>query len=119
MRTKILEIAAPVAFVFASTAAFAHAQLEKATPAVGGTVAPPSEIRLEFSEGVEPRFSEVTLTGPRRRRGAVGAAKVQPWPSERADRPDRQAAVCPAFTRCTGMRSRSTPITRKAHSNSP
>ena len=78
MRTNILKIAAPVAFVFASTAAFAHAQLEKATPAVGGTVAPPSEIRLEFSEGVEPRFSGVTLTAGGGASAAVGAAKVQP-----------------------------------------
>ena len=56
--------------------AFAHAQLEKATPPVGGTVASASEIRLEFSEGVEPKFTKVSLTGPG---GAVplGAAKTE------------------------------------------
>ena len=66
-----------IAFALAATQAFAHAQLEKATPAVGGTVASASEIRLEFSEGVEPTFTKVSLTGPG---GAVplGAAKTEP-----------------------------------------
>ena len=42
-RRSIVKIAAALAFVFAATAAFAHAQLEKATPAVGGDgyVSPP------------------------------------------------------------------------------
>jgi methionine-rich copper-binding protein CopC len=76
MRTNILKIAASLAFALGATQAFAHAQLEKATPAVGGTVSPPSEIRLEFSEGVEPKFTKVALTGPG---GAVtlGAAHVE------------------------------------------
>ncbi len=64
MRTNILKIAASLAFVLAATQAFAHAQLEKATPPVGGTVASATEIRLEFSEGVELKFTKVTLTGP-------------------------------------------------------
>jgi copper resistance protein C len=63
--TRILvNCAASFAFICAATAAFAHAQLEKATPAVGGTVTSASEIRLEFSEGVEPKFTKVTLNGP-------------------------------------------------------
>ena len=76
-RISITAIAASLAFVCAATDAFAHAQLEKATPAVGGTVASASEIRLEFSEGVEPKFSKVSVTGPG---GAVplGAAKTEP-----------------------------------------
>jgi methionine-rich copper-binding protein CopC len=74
MRTFSLRIPASLAFALVATQAFAHAQLEKATPAVGGTVAGPSEIRLEFSEGVEPKIS---VTGPG---GAVplGAAKTEP-----------------------------------------
>jgi copper resistance protein C len=70
-------IALSLAFAVVATQAFAHAQLEKATPAVGGTVASASEIRLEFSEGVEPRFTKVSLTGP----GGVvplGGAKTEP-----------------------------------------
>jgi copper resistance protein C len=74
MRTNILKIAASLAFALTATQAFAHAQLEKATPPVGGTVASASEIRLEFSEGVEPRFSKVTLTGPGGGAVPLGAA---------------------------------------------
>jgi copper resistance protein C len=64
MRMNILKIASSLAFVLTATSAFAHAQLEKATPPVGGTVASASEIRLEFSEGVELKFTKVMLTGP-------------------------------------------------------
>ena len=53
---------AVVAFALAATAAQAHARLVKATPGVGATVASPTEIRLKFSEGVEPRFSKIVLT---------------------------------------------------------
>jgi methionine-rich copper-binding protein CopC len=77
MSDSIRRTAAALAFVFASTAAFAHAQLEKATPAAGGTVAPPNEVRLEFSEGVEPRFSAVKLTAANGAAVALGAATVE------------------------------------------
>ena len=77
MRTFSLSIPASLAFALIATQAFAHAQLEKATPPVGGTVASASEIRLEFSEGVEPKFTKVSLTGPG---GAVplGAGNTEP-----------------------------------------
>ena len=76
-RISMTTIAASLALICGATSAFAHAQLEKATPAVGGTVAGPSEIRLEFSEGVEPKFSKVSVAGPA---GAVslGAANTEP-----------------------------------------
>ena len=98
--------------------AFAHAQLEKATPAVGGTVASASEIRLEFSEGVEPKFSKVSVTGPG---GAVplGAAKTDVRQSGCADRADLQAPARLARTKCTGRRCQSTRITPREPSNSP
>ncbi|HEV7479196.1 MAG TPA: copper resistance protein CopC, partial [Roseiarcus sp.] len=75
-RISMTTIAASLALICAATTAFAHAQLEKATPPVGGTIASASEIRLNFSEGVEPKFSKVSLTGPD---GAVplGAAKTE------------------------------------------
>jgi copper resistance protein C len=45
-----------------SLAAWAHAFLDQAVPPVGGTVpGPPKEIRLTFSEGVEPRFSGIEV----------------------------------------------------------
>jgi methionine-rich copper-binding protein CopC len=76
MRTFSPTIPVFLAFALIATRAFAHAQLEKATPPVGSTVASASEIRLTFSEGVEPKFTKVTLTGPG---GAVplGAAKTE------------------------------------------
>jgi methionine-rich copper-binding protein CopC len=75
-RISMTAIAASLALICGATSAFAHAELEKATPAVGGTVASASEIRLDFSEGVEPKFSKVSLTGPD---GAVplGTAKTE------------------------------------------
>ncbi len=62
VRRTVVPIAALLAFLLAADPARAHAQLETATPAVGGTVASATEIRLKFGEGVEPRFSGVTLT---------------------------------------------------------
>src|SRR5271155_3918286 len=76
MRMKLRKIASSLAFALAATSAFAHAQLEKATPPVGGTVSPPSEIRLEFSEGVELKFTKVTLTGPRGAAAPLGSAST-------------------------------------------
>jgi hypothetical protein len=53
---------ASLAFAMVASAAFAHALLQKAVPPVGGVVAAsPNEIRLKFSEGVEPRFSGIAL----------------------------------------------------------
>ena len=77
-RRSILKIAAALAFVFAAPAAFAHAQLEKATPAVGGAVTSPAEIRLKFSEGVEPHFSGVTLTAEGGAAVPLGKPSVDP-----------------------------------------
>ncbi|WP_018261668.1 copper homeostasis periplasmic binding protein CopC [Methylobacterium sp. WSM2598] len=43
--------------------AWAHAELVTASPRVGSTVpVPPSEVRLSFSEGVEPHFSGMEVT---------------------------------------------------------
>jgi methionine-rich copper-binding protein CopC len=72
-------IAAPLALALAATAAFAHAQLIKASPAVGGVVkASPSEIRLKFTEGLEPRFSGIVLTGEAGASVPIGKAGVEP-----------------------------------------
>ena len=71
-----------LALVLVSTAALAHAQLQRATPPVGGTVASPSEIRLEFSEGVEPKFSGVTLTAAGGATAPLGAARLEPGHQE-------------------------------------
>lgn len=45
-----------------STAAFAHAFLDRATPAVGSTVhGPPAEVRLWFTQELEPAFSTLRV----------------------------------------------------------
>jgi copper resistance protein C len=42
--------------------AYAHAHLKTATPAAGSTVATaPEAVTIDFTEGVEPRFSTITV----------------------------------------------------------
>jgi methionine-rich copper-binding protein CopC len=77
MRANLIKIIAALAVACAATSAFAHAQLEKSTPSVGGTVASASEVRLEFSEGVEPRFSGASLTAAGGAAVPLGAARVE------------------------------------------
>ncbi len=79
MRNTLLTFSASLAF--ATSAAFAHAHLESSTPPVGGTVSSPSEIRLVFSEGVEPKVTGLTLTGPSGA-AALGAPSVEPGHQE-------------------------------------
>jgi len=44
------------------SAALAHAQLKNTVPPAGATVATgPSEVRLQFNEAVEPRFSKISV----------------------------------------------------------
>lgn len=78
IRLSMIATAASLAVICGATTAFAHAQLEKATPPVGGTVASATEIRLTFSEGVEPRFSKVTVTGRGGAAVSLGAATTEP-----------------------------------------
>jgi methionine-rich copper-binding protein CopC len=56
-----------------SPLAFAHAHLKTQTPAANATVAAPAELRLSFSEGIEPSFSQVTVTGADGKSIAVNA----------------------------------------------
>ena len=118
MSTFFVNFTASLAVLCASTAAFAHAQLQKATPAVGGAVASASEIRLKFSEGVEPPFSGLALTASDGESVPLGHAKVVPG--------DPSVLVVPlpnrwrrASTQSTGMQSRSTPIALNGASASP
>lgn len=77
-----MKILAPLAGLIALVAAgpaLAHALLESATPPVGGTAAAPSEIRITFSEGIEPKFSGVALSGAS---GAVPVGKASVAPGD-------------------------------------
>jgi methionine-rich copper-binding protein CopC len=58
VKTRILA----TALVIAAGQASAHAFLKTATPAVGSTVAqPPGEVVITFTEGVEPRFTTISV----------------------------------------------------------
>ena len=79
MRQLTIKLALAATASLAATAAFAHAQLQKAVPAVGGVVAAsPTEIRLKFSEGVEPRFSGIALATEAGASAPLGKPNVDP-----------------------------------------
>lgn len=79
MRRAVLLLAALAAAGMPAAAAVAHAFLNQAAPPVGGTVpTSPKEIRLTFSEGVEPRFSGIELVAGDVRRIATGPAATDP-----------------------------------------
>lgn len=58
-------------------AASAHAMLQHAEPSAGAAVrASPPEVRLEFSEELEPSFSGAVITDDKGRPAAAGAAAI-------------------------------------------
>jgi copper resistance protein C len=67
-----------LACVLAATAALAHAKLEKTHPAAGGAVSSPSEIRLKFTEGLEPKFSGIALRAKGDAEQPLGAVTADP-----------------------------------------
>lgn len=72
-------LAAVAALIFTAAAAgegAAHAFLERASPAVGGAVSAPSEIRLWFTEPIEPRFSRMQLANAAGQRIATSPPAV-------------------------------------------
>jgi copper resistance protein C len=59
--TRVLALAAAVCLI--GNAAFAHAFLERASPAVGSEIAAgPASLTLTFTEPIEPSFSSVRVT---------------------------------------------------------
>jgi len=58
----LVALAALAAFWFGASAAYAHAFLDHAQPAVGSTVhGPPAEVKLWFTQRLEPAFSTVRV----------------------------------------------------------
>jgi copper resistance protein C len=79
MRRVILHSAVAAAVGLAPAAALSHAFLKEAVPLVGGTVpASPNEIRLTFTEAIEPRFSGINLISGDGRKIATRPAVVDP-----------------------------------------
>jgi copper resistance protein C len=71
---RFLKLLAVVMLVCVGAAtAFAHAFLDKAVPAVGGTVnGSPSDLELAFTQNIVVAFSGVSLSGPGGEAIAVG-----------------------------------------------
>jgi copper resistance protein C len=68
-----------IAVALMPATALAHAFLDHAVPAVGGTVSvAPPELRLFFTQELEPSVSGLTLSGDDGRAIATGAASVDP-----------------------------------------
>ena len=89
MQLKLSRLAA-LLFTAAIASAYAHGTVESASPKNGATLtAPPSEIRLKFSEPLEPTFTSVKLVGPSGQEVATtekarvedGKTVVQPLPT--------------------------------------
>jgi methionine-rich copper-binding protein CopC len=60
---RIHFVAALLSMMLGSPAAYAHAHLDHAVPAVGSTVSSaPTEVSLFFTQNLEPAFSKVTVT---------------------------------------------------------
>lgn len=52
------------ASLFGAGQVFAHSHLKSEVPAANSSVAAPKELRLTFSEGVEAKFTKVSVKGP-------------------------------------------------------
>ena len=69
--------AVTLALLATSQAALAHAHLQTAEPAVNSTVdTAPTSLSLHFTEGVDPHFSGVEVTGPMMANGGNKAAAI-------------------------------------------
>lgn len=78
MRRFIIRIAIAIAAAM-PMAARAHAQLDRASPAVGSTVAAaPKEVLLWFTEKLEPAFSSIVVQDAKGAAVQAGKASVDP-----------------------------------------
>jgi methionine-rich copper-binding protein CopC len=67
----------PLLLLFASGEASAHAMLDHAEPRVGNRAATaPREVRLWFTQKLEPAFSTITVTDPAGKRADTGKSRV-------------------------------------------
>jgi methionine-rich copper-binding protein CopC len=79
-------VASILLFAGLESAAFAHAHLLEAAPAVGSLAAPPpSELRLKFTQDLVIGSSTVTITGPEKKVVEAGSLT----------RPDEATLVLP------------------------
>lgn len=84
MRLSSLPAIALFAAVAGSGAAWAHAHLTSATPAPGSTVqAAPTAVTIDFTEGVEPRFSSIVVEDGSNHPVTTGQAATAPGNNKR------------------------------------
>jgi copper resistance protein C len=70
-------VAGALAMVCVASTAFAQARFVDATPAAGSKVGSVTELRLEFNESVDPRFSGLSLAAPRGVNVELGEPEVE------------------------------------------
>jgi methionine-rich copper-binding protein CopC len=79
MRNTVRRLLMAFVLSLLSVSAWAHAFLSQAVPPVGGTVsAAPREVRLTFTEGIEPAFSHLELSRADGQPVNTGPATVDP-----------------------------------------
>jgi methionine-rich copper-binding protein CopC len=89
-RHALIAMLATASMMLGASAAWAHAELKQATPAVDGTVqAAPAEVTLKFSERLESAFSAVIV------RDAVGKRVDKADGIDRGDRTVIRASLQP------------------------
>lgn len=71
-----------------ATSAFAHAHLESQLPAADSTVASAKELRLTFSEGVEEKFTKISITST-----AGGKTEIETPPTVSTDPADKKILI--------------------------
>lgn len=68
-----MRLSVAFAGLLTATGALAHAHLQQQIPASGAQLAAsPQTLTLSFSEGIEPAFSGVSVTGPQQHAVATG-----------------------------------------------
>ena len=78
-RSCVVVLAAAVAALALPAAAWAHAALLRTDPLPSGTVnTPPKELRLTYTEAVEPRFAIVSVTDADARQQTAGPPRRSP-----------------------------------------
>ena len=93
----------------AGLVAFGHSQLVSSSPGSGDTLtAPPTEIRLVFSEPIDPRYTSLDLVDGTGRAILVGAGAPDPSDGRILVAPIPPAPICPPTpcSRSTGGRYR-------------
>jgi hypothetical protein len=74
---RSIAVAVGASFALLPVAAFAHAHLDHANPAVGSTVTqPPTEVSLWFTEALEPKFSAIEVRDTQGRPVQAGPATL-------------------------------------------